>query len=434
MEDEKSASLNGAADAADGKEKAILQAISQRNLRALRALAESPGGLLTDSLRQQAWPLLLGLPPSHDKSESDPPTAASADSWRALPRHKDEDQVQLDVDRAFVYYPNHQSEAQLASQKAELSDLIVEVLRRHPYLCYFQGYHDIAQVLLLVLPPATRAAAVLSHLSHLRIRDFMLPSLAPAIAQLRLIPDILRLADPPLWEHLALTEPFFALSGTLTMYAHDVTTLPAIARLFDALLARDPAFTVYLFAAIVASRRAELFAAAPRDEPEVLHSVLAKLPQQPPDDDPSSQGGLDLEALIAAARRLEERFPPERLPSWRGISRWSVLKTARRRAPGRDGGDDDEEEEEEEEDEEEGGQSIEQGRLYFEKQVQELRWAETKARARQWLWRHRRPARTIGFAILVGLVAVLLRRGSAPATLVSGLGYVSGLLARWWWR
>ncbi len=26
--------------------------------------------------------------------------------WKELPRHRDEDQVQLDVNRAFVYYPN----------------------------------------------------------------------------------------------------------------------------------------------------------------------------------------------------------------------------------------------------------------------------------------------------------------------------------------
>ena len=25
--------------------------------------------------------------------------------WRSLPPHKDEDQVKLDVDRSFVYYP-----------------------------------------------------------------------------------------------------------------------------------------------------------------------------------------------------------------------------------------------------------------------------------------------------------------------------------------
>ena len=27
-------------------------------------------------------------------------------SWEELPRHRDEDQVQLDVNRAFVYYPD----------------------------------------------------------------------------------------------------------------------------------------------------------------------------------------------------------------------------------------------------------------------------------------------------------------------------------------
>lgn len=30
---------------------------------------------------------------------------ASRKAWETLPRHSDEDQVQLDVDRAFVYYP-----------------------------------------------------------------------------------------------------------------------------------------------------------------------------------------------------------------------------------------------------------------------------------------------------------------------------------------
>lgn len=27
-------------------------------------------------------------------------------SWTTLPRHRDEDQVRLDVDRSFIYYPN----------------------------------------------------------------------------------------------------------------------------------------------------------------------------------------------------------------------------------------------------------------------------------------------------------------------------------------
>lgn len=31
--------------------------------------------------------------------------AESSQAWQDLPRHKDEDQVELDVNRSFIYYP-----------------------------------------------------------------------------------------------------------------------------------------------------------------------------------------------------------------------------------------------------------------------------------------------------------------------------------------
>lgn len=285
-------------------------------------------------------------------------------------------------------------EDELQEKKEELSALIVEVLRRYPYLCYFQGYHDICQVLLLVLAPSVRGPAV-ARLSALRIRDFMLPSLQPAILQLRLIPDILRLADPALWRHLSATEPFFALSGTLTMYAHDITSLGEIARLFDVLLAREPVFTVYMFAAIVRSRRDELFD-TPDDEPEMLHSILSKLPRP-----------LDIDALVAAAADLFDTYPPERLRVWRGISSASVLKTAR------------------------GStrvvavQTMEDGKAFFDQQVKELEWVERKKRVQKVLWRYRGPVRAMGLAILVGAVAIWMRRSPWP------YAYFIDLLSRW---
>jgi TBC1 domain family member 20 len=136
--------------------------------------------------------------------------------------------------------------------KAELSDLIVEILRRNPFLCYFQGYHDICQVLLLVLGAESCSLAV-SHLSLLRIRDFMLPSLSPALSHLRLLPPILSAVDPELCSHLSQTQPFFALAATLTLYAHDIQEYGDIARLFDVLLAREAVFSVYLFAVVRAT-------------------------------------------------------------------------------------------------------------------------------------------------------------------------------------
>ncbi|KAF2402050.1 hypothetical protein EJ06DRAFT_491965 [Trichodelitschia bisporula] len=292
------------------KAERILEACRNHDLDSLAALATSPGGLVDDALRRTAWPVLLGC-------TGPPPASDDATPWSELPPHRDEGQVALDVNRSFVFYPNNQSDKELEIRKQQLSDVIVETLRRHPSLCYFQGFHDIAQVLLLVLGPEESAYAV-RRLSLLRIRDFMLPTLTAALQHLHLLPSILYAEDPELCTHLP-PNPFFALSATITLYAHDIEEYSSIARLFDFLLAREAVMSVYLFAVIILVRKDELLEVG-LDEPEMLHFLLSKLPQP-----------LDLEGLIEKTMSLFERHPPERLPfrAWRGISQYSVLKTTR---------------------------------------------------------------------------------------------------------
>ncbi|KAJ2973674.1 hypothetical protein NQ176_g6472 [Zarea fungicola] len=90
------------------KEQDIRAACKEADIHKLQALAESEGGLLTDTLRQLAWPVLLGV--SSPKTDSDDEPLSSVhdkgDCWKELPPHRDEEQVQLDVNRSFVYYPN----------------------------------------------------------------------------------------------------------------------------------------------------------------------------------------------------------------------------------------------------------------------------------------------------------------------------------------
>ncbi|KAL7627371.1 GTPase-activating protein gyp8 [Parahypoxylon ruwenzoriense] len=364
----------------------IFDACKRRDIDDLQVLAVSRGGFLSDAIRRQAWPILLGFPSDQSGEQK-----GESDSWRHLQRHRDEDQVKLDVDRSFVYYPNgaagspllkiDNSQAQLDLKKSELSDLITEVLRRQPHLCYFQGYHDICQVFLLVLQPAERVTAV-ARLSALRIRDFMLPSLAPAVAQLRLIPDILNAVDPPLYAHLSRIEPYFALSDTLTMFAHNVQRYSDIARLFDVLLAREQVFSLYIFAQIVLHRRAELFE---HDEPDMLHFTLSKLPRD-----------LDFEAVIADAARLFDSHPPETLHSWRAISGASALKTTRPIHHCI-------------------AQSLDDGHAYFERQLRELQWAERRRRALKTIWSNR----TLVAAVLIGVGAVYFRKTPLWGNLVA---------------
>ncbi|KAM0199618.1 hypothetical protein ACHAPI_003381 [Fusarium lateritium] len=358
------------------KAEKILEACKWRDIGRLRALAEAHGGFLSDTLRRQAWPVLLGLDVPSDEKEDILSAQDADDDWNQLPRHRDEDQVQLDVNRSFIYYPNNQSDAELALRKSELSSLITEVLRRNPYLCYFQGYHDISQVLLLVLAPAWRAP-LLSRLSVLRIRDFMLPSFGPTTSQLRLLPDIIHAADPKLRQHLAGVEPFYALAGTLTMYAHNIEAYQDIARLFDVFLAQEPVFPVYVFAQIILDRRNEIFEI---DEPDMLHVILGKVPTK-----------MDLDELIIKSAALLQLHPPETLSYWRQISDCSALKTAR-------------------DIESCARQTMEEGSQLFEKQVTELHWQEVRDHIKLTLWRYRRPARTVGMALFVGALAFYLRR------------------------
>ncbi|KAJ4258693.1 GTPase-activating protein gyp8 [Fusarium torreyae] len=354
----------------------ILEACKWRDISRLRALSEAHGGFLSDTLRRQAWPILLGLDAPSDSQDDLVSDEDAFGDWKELPRHRDEDQVQLDVNRSFIYYPHNQSDAELSLRKSELSSLITEVLRRYPFLCYFQGYHDISQVLLLVLAPAWRAR-VLARLSVLRIRDFMLPNFGPTTAQLRLLPDILHAADPKLRRHLAGVEPFYALAGTLTMYAHNIEAYQDIARLFDVFLAREPVFTVYVFAQIILDRRNEIFEI---DEPDMLHVILGKVPTK-----------MDLDELIIKSAALFELHPPETLRYWRQISSYSALKTAR-------------------DIEACSKQTMLEGSELFEKQVSELHWQEVQDRVKLVLWRYRRPVKTVGMAIIVGALAFYLRR------------------------
>ncbi|KAL4752352.1 hypothetical protein BDW72DRAFT_171659 [Aspergillus terricola var. indicus] len=359
------------------KAEEIRTACDLRDINALVAHATSEGGFLRDELRQLAWPILL-------QSDNDAESILSTES--SLPPHRDEEQVQLDVKRSFVYYPECPDD-ELSSKKNELSRVIKKVLRNYPVLSYFQGYHDIVQVILLVMGEERSAPAV-ARLSLFRIRDYMLPSLSPAVKHLQLIPAIIETADKALYQRLSGIRPFFALSATLTLYAHDIQEYSDIARLFDFLLAWEPVVSIYLFVAIVLSRRKELLE-IPADEPEMLHYTLSKLPQP-----------LDLEGLISRAVQLFRDHPPESLPfgTWRKISSYSVLKTTRALMR---------------------TQSMNTALGILQKHTKQLRNEERREQFVGFLWSHRRTIGSVAVAVFVGAMSVWIRRRGFDNTILS---------------
>jgi hypothetical protein len=174
------------------------------------------------------------------------------------------------------------------------------------------------------------------------------------------------------------------------MYAHDIQEYGDIARLFDVFLAREAVFSVYMFAQIVLQRSDELFE-TPADEPEMLHSILSKLPKP-----------LNLEVLVSNTVKLFETHPPELLRPWSSISRFSVMKTARKP-------------------ESIVHQTLEMGERDFKKQVKELERAEQREIFLKKLWKYHRPAKAVGFALVVALLSFWIRRSKFSLGIIETL-------------
>jgi hypothetical protein len=303
--------------------------------------------------------------------------------------------------QAFAHCDTHaraESDKQLDRRKEELSDVITEVLRRHPLLCYFQGYHDIVQVFLLVLGCHDAPDAV-ARLSLLRIRDYMLPSLDPAIAHLELLHPIIKTADPELYDHLPNLPPFFALAGTITMFAHLINEYADISRLFDFFLARDTAMPIYFFAAVVLSRREELLEIE-KEDVDIFHAVLGKLPQP-----------FDLEFHIARAAELHERLSPQLVRSWAWwkLPSSSVLKATKTPL-------------------DMSRLTLIDGEALFKQQESQMkrqqalkRALQTAKRLRSRLWYYRRSS-ALGLAIAVGVCALWLGGNGGASSRWATLG------------
>lgn len=236
----------------------------------------------------------------------------------------------------------------------------------------------------------------------------MLSSLEPALAQLELLRPILRAADPVLYDHLPKSQPSFALAGTITMFAHNIQDYKDITRLFDFFLARHAVMPIYLFAAVVLSKRDELLE-IDQDDEDILYVMLGRLPQP-----------FDVEFHIARTVELYERLPPACLNSWEWwrISSSSVLKSSATSDSLR-------------------RLTLEDGEMFLAQQERDLRRQQALRRAAKnveylklRLWFYRRYG-AVSLAVLVGVYAIWLGRNGDISTRYPLLGSLGQFLSKY---
>uniref|UniRef100_A0A4W5PL73 TBC1 domain family member 20 n=1 Tax=Hucho hucho TaxID=62062 RepID=A0A4W5PL73_9TELE len=262
------------------------------DVAALRRMAISEGGLLTDEIRCKVWPRLLNVPtdtlpenPDHNQREN----------------NKDYNQVLLDVQRSLKRFPPGMPDKQREGLQEELIDIILRVLGRNTQLHYYQGYHDIVVTFLLVLDERL-ATALVEKLSTHHLRDFMDPTMDNTKHILNYLMPIIERINPEVHDFMQQAEvgTIFALSWLITWFGHVLSDFRHVVRLYDFFLACHPLMPIYFAAVIVLYREDEVLDC--ECDMASVHHLLSQIPQD-----------LPYETLISRAGDLFVQFPPSEL-------------------------------------------------------------------------------------------------------------------------
>eukprot|EP01104_Vermistella_antarctica_P007289 TRINITY_DN1805_c0_g1_i1.p1 TRINITY_DN1805_c0_g1~~TRINITY_DN1805_c0_g1_i1.p1 ORF type:complete len:453 (+),score=77.61 TRINITY_DN1805_c0_g1_i1:229-1587(+) len=266
----------------------------QVDISRLRKVVQTRG-LNSASERRKLWPLLVGIECTDPLSLPHPKDCPL--------EHDDIDQVERDVERSSWRIQNsvHHNKRQRKRRVATLSHMVNASLAADRTLHYYQGYHDIALILLLAVD-CRLASAILQRISQCHIRPWLHQTLHPAMAQLSHLFPLIARVDPVLFKFLAAStvQPYFALSWVITWFSHDLANFDHVCRLFDLFLASHPMMPLYFSASLVLMRRSGIMEC--ECEYSAVHVYLCHIPID-----------LPLETLLRTTLDLFEKYPPEQL-------------------------------------------------------------------------------------------------------------------------
>ena len=247
------------------KSQVISRALRKKENTLLCALGKSKCGFVNNDLRQKSWNTILNnqlILYSSPKEVNNTP-------------HCDEKQIELDVRRSFGYVKD---EVERNCLKKALKQAIVTFFRKYPTLRYYQGYHDVISVLVVVFCLDPKRNKISRNISGQRrkilykcveifslayLRDFLMDSLDFPIDQISVIPLLIQDKDPQLFQRLQLDKqkPLYAIASVLTIFSHDMRpdingANSIIFQIFDLLICTHSMYTpLVLYANIVLALR-----------------------------------------------------------------------------------------------------------------------------------------------------------------------------------
>jgi Rab-GTPase-TBC domain len=283
------------------------------------------------SLRQTAWPLLVGLTdryslhPFHwkytnyfhyiQKLRSYPSNTLSVLSDR------DRDLMRRDSTRSVLcrYYTNefslellHQeSQQKILSKKSQELCQVLEMVFEKPTVLgsihYFQGLHDIAAVMLYNLDDTILTSRILERLCRSHFRETLKDDKFVALKSFldaTLLP-LLKKFDTGLYDILSPDEvmlPNIILPWILTWCLHDLENPIIASRLMDALFCGHSTFILYLVVALLMAGRNQILNCSINDDEDchinVIMTIKGMTSMLVSDYTESTEGKIQIQSLI----------------------------------------------------------------------------------------------------------------------------------------
>lgn len=278
------------------KETLIMEFTKRREVKVLKQLAQYQGGLVTDKMRRQVWPII---------SKTSVIATSPRPDEEVMKDHPFYTQVCLDVNRSLKRFPPSVGESQRMAMQDQLILLIMRILIKNPTFYYYQGYHDICITFLLILGPEL-AFHVVNSLSESHLKVFMEKSMENTSILLDIIPVLVEKEHEGLGHFLRRSGvgTIFALSWVITWFSHVLRNYETVGRLFDLFIASHPLMSVYLTASILLYRSDALLGLD--CDMASVHQYLTRFIEEDEDD-------LPFELLIQDAKTLLAKYPPEEM-------------------------------------------------------------------------------------------------------------------------
>lgn len=271
-------------------------------------------GFVDDEIRARAWSLLLDV--SDEDAELVVLRTKEQVEWR-----QDYTTVDVDVLRTTRQFPPDYTQEQREVLRQHVMEIIINVLEDDHQLSYYQGFHELALTLFLVLKDARKSYLALRALASAQLKDFLRQEMTRTLFMLEDISVIVSEEDPALFDFLqdAFVGNIFSLSWILTWFSHDFN-FQLTRRLYDLFIASPPEMPIYLAAALVINASARIRKL--ECDQAVVHGFLSKdlITTADADDFPWQQ-------MIDRAAELFQMYEPDYI-----VSEYSEWKQDRLKA------------------------------------------------------------------------------------------------------